>query len=534
MSSVRGAFALVCIIALATAALAAGASAAPFAQPLAGKLHLRKRALAVARSGARPRWACPEGACEAIVAPTPVPTPHGFALPLAQRALEGSGELGGYDPADLQSAYRIPSSGGSGQTIALVDAFGYPRAESDLAKYRSRYGLPPCTEADGCFEKVNERGERGNYPAEEPGWDEEAALDEDMVSAACPQCHILLVEGSSELPADLGQAVNTAVRLGATEVSNSYGYPEKLKELCGSDHCRQFAEDYNHPGVPIFASAGDSGFEDTYFDIGLQTNFPASAPTVVAVGGTALRKDASSPRSWHEQVWNEPEIEAGTGSGCSKFEAKPTWQSNAGCAHRTDNDLAADAAVETGVSVRIDGHWEVFGGTSVASPLVAGIEAHASAAERAQGAAFFYAHPSSLFDVTEGFNWNPASGTSECAAEEYLCNAQVGYDGPTGLGTPDGVVEVAPEPPTVTGVSPKRGPVAGGTEVTITGANFTGATAVSFGSTAAREFTVRSATSISAQSPPGAVGTVDVTVTNAAGTSPVTKADSFRYTRAKR
>src|SRR5580658_8298300 len=101
MRSTRGAFALVCVIALAAATLPAGASAAPLAQPLAGKLHLRKRALAVARSGARPRWACPEGACEAIVAPTPVSTPHGFTLAQAQRALEGSGALGGYDPADL-------------------------------------------------------------------------------------------------------------------------------------------------------------------------------------------------------------------------------------------------------------------------------------------------------------------------------------------------------------------------------------------------------------------------------------------------
>ncbi len=535
MKRTRVLFVLACIFVVG-GLISAGASiatAAPAARPLAGRLHLHKRALATGRSAPRPHWACPEGACEAIALPPPTRTAHGFALPLTHRLLEGSGELGGYDPADLQSAYEIPTGGGSGRTVALIDAYGYPRAESDLAKYRSRYGLPACTEANGCFEKVNEAGERGNYPPEEPGWDAEAALDADMVSAACPECHILLVEGSTELPADLGDAVNTAARLGATEVSNSYGYPEQLEEYCGSTGCAQFNGDYEHAGVLIFASAGDSGFEDTYFDIGLQTNFPAASPNVVAVGGTALYRDASSTRGWREQVWDEPELEAGSGGGCSKFESKPAWQSDGGCTHRTDNDIAADAAVETGVSVRVDGHWEVYGGTSVASPLTAGIYAHATSSERAQGADFFYKDPSSLFDVTEGFNWNPESPSSECAPNEYLCNAEVGYDGPTGLGTPDGVVELSPEAPTVTSISPKNGVAAGGTEVTITGTSLTGAKEVRFGSAEAKEFKVDSATSITAESPPG-TGTVNVTVTNAVGTSPAVKKGKFKYKKAKK
>ncbi len=532
--------ALACAAILCAAALlpAGAATAAPYARPLAGKLHLRKPALAAGLSKPHPRWACPEGACEAIVAPQPTRAAAGFALPDSHRLLEGNGELGGYDPANLQSAYRIPYSGASGQTIALIDAFGYPRAESDLDKYRSRYGLPACTESNGCFEKVNQTGERGNYPPEEPEWDGEAALDEDMASAACPECHILMVEGSGELPAELGEAVNTAARLGATEISNSYAYPEQIEELCGSEGCSQYNADYDHAGVLIFAASGDSGFEDTYFDtyyeIGLQTNFPAASPNVVAVGGTALYKDAESARGWREEVWNEPDFGYGTGSGCSKFESKPAWQTDKGCAERTDNDVAADAAVETGVSVRLDGHWEVFGGTSVASPLVAGIEAHASASERALGAEAFYEDPSSLFDVTEGFNWNPAGGVSECAPEEYLCNAEVGYDGPTGMGTPDGGAEPVGEPPTVSRVSPKKGSAAGGTVVTIAGTSFTGAKEVKFGTVEAKEFTVVSATSITAESPPGAVGTVNVTVANAGGTSPVTKKDKFKYEKAKK
>lgn len=528
---------LVCLLAIggwtSASANAAPAGASAGAQSLRGRLHLHRSPLGVGPSATLPRWACPEGACEAIIAPRPVSTEGGFTEPDSHRLLEGGGELGGFDPADLRSAYKIPASGGSGQTIALIDAYGYPDAESDLAAYRATYGLSACTTKNGCFEKVNEKGERGNYPPEEEDWDGEAALDEDMASAGCPECRILLVEGSTELPADLGESVNTAARLGATEISNSYGYPELLEEYCGTDGCSQYDKDYEHPGATIFAAAGDAGFEDTYFLIGLQTDFPASSPGVTAVGGTALYKDPSSSRGWRESVWNEPELLVGTGSGCSRFEPKPAWQTLKGCSKRTDNDVAAVAAVETGVSVRLDGEWYVFGGTSVASPLLAGIEAHASAFERSLGAQAFYEDPSSLFDVTEGYNWDPAHGKSECAPNEYLCNAEQGYDGPTGLGTPDGVPATI-EPPAVTKVKPKSGPAAGATAVTIDGSNFLGVTAVKFGATEAKQFTVNSATSIAAESPAGTPGVVDVTVTTPGGTSPITTKDHFRYKKPKK
>jgi IPT/TIG domain/Subtilase family len=527
---------LVTVLSGSVVATGAASAASPTGTPaLQGKLHLRKRALGAGKSATRSHWACPEGACDAIIAPRPVRKADGYALPQGGRLLEGGGELGGLDPAELRSAYNIPTSGGASQTIALIDAFGYPAAEADLATYRAAYGLPPCTKKNGCFEKVNEQGGAGDYPAAEPGWDGEAALDEDMASAACPECHILLVEGSGEFPEDLGEAVDTAARLGATEISNSYGYPEQLKEFCGTNGCSRFDKDYSHPGALILASAGDAGFEDTYSEEGLQTNFPAGSPNVVAVGGTALHKDAGNARGWQEEVWNELELHAGTGGGCTKFDAKPSWQADSGCADRTDNDVAAVAAVETGVSVRIDHRWEVFGGTSVASPLVAGIEAHASSAVRSLGAEAFYENPGSLFDVTEGFNWDPLDGHSECAPHEYLCNAEVGYDGPTGLGTPDGVIALneQPPPPTVTQISPKRGPATGGTLVTITGSGLTGATEVDFGTVQARELKVESGTSITAESPAGTVGTVDVTVTTPGGRSATSSKDRFKYKQAK-
>ncbi len=378
---------------------------------------------------------------------------------------------------------------------------------------------------------MNESGEEAHYPPAEEGWDLEAALDEDMASAACAQCHILLVEGTTELPADLGESVNTAVKLGATEISNSYAYPERLKELCGKKGCSQYNLDYEHPGVLITVASGDSGYADAYDELGYSTvNFPASSPDVIAVGGTALFKEEEVPRKWFEEVWNEPFLSAGTGSGCSKFEPKPEWQTDAGCAKRTDNDVAAVAAAVTPVSVRIDGIWELVAGTSVASPLVAGIEAHASTQERSLGARAFYEDPSSLFDVTQGFDWDPVneSGTSECAPNEYLCNAEVGYDGPTGLGTPDGVPVETVAPPTVTKVAPDTGPEAGGRKVKIEGTNLAGAEEVKFGTTKAKSFSVRSAKLISAEAPAGS-GTVNVTVTTPAGTSATSTADQFTY-----
>ena len=154
-------------------------------------------AISLTPSATKPYWACPEGPCEAIIDPPAVKVPGGYALPGGGPLFEGGGEGGGWDPKDLQSAYQIPTSTEEPQTIALVDAYGYENAESDLATYRAKYGLEPCTTANGCFKKVNEEGEEANYPAPEEGWQFESALDLDMASAACANkanCHILLVE----------------------------------------------------------------------------------------------------------------------------------------------------------------------------------------------------------------------------------------------------------------------------------------------------------------------------------------------------
>lgn len=396
-----------------------------------------------------------------------------WALPAGGPLLEGSGERGGYDPADLQSAYDIPSTIGSTQTIALIEAYGYAAAATDLAAYRSRYGLGACTRdsadpAVGCFRKVNELGEEANYPRatdtheaqEEAEWDVEAALDLEMASAACSQCRILLVEASSPSAANLAEATDTAAELGATEISNSYGIAE---EKCPSANCEGFSADYDHPGVLITASAGDSGYDNAAAHEH-SASFPAASPYVVAVGGTSLRR-AANGRGFSEEVW------AKSGAGCSRSEQKPTWQKDTGCGFRTSNDVAAVADIQTPVSVYASGAggWINVGGTSVGAPLVAGIEAHASAYARSlPGAAAFYQDPGALYDVTVGGDGEYSGG--ECAppagGAAYLCNAAAGYDGPTGNGTPDGPLDLAEGPPTVT-TSPA-------TEVTGAGATLNG------------------------------------------------------------
>ncbi|WP_407638943.1 putative Ig domain-containing protein [Actinacidiphila yeochonensis] len=321
----------------------------------------------------------------------------------------------GYGPTDLKSAYNLPT-GGSGQTVAIVDAQDDPNAESDLASYRSQYGLAACTTANGCFKKVNQSGGT-SYPSADSGWAGEISLDLDMVSAVCPQCHILLVEATSASMSDLGTAVNEAVSLGAKYVSNSYGGDEDSSDTTAD------SQYFNHPGVAITVSSGDEAYGAEY---------PASSKYVTAVGGTSL-KTSSSTRGWTETVWKTSSTE-GTGSGCSAYDAKPTWQTDTGCSKRTVADVSAVADPATGVAV-YDSYgasgWQVYGGTSASSPIIASV--YALAGTPAAGtvpASYPYAHTSSLNDVTSGNN-------GSCSVS-YLCTAGTGYDGPTGLGTPNG------------------------------------------------------------------------------------------------
>ncbi|AZP18804.1 S53 family peptidase [Streptomyces aquilus] len=329
----------------------------------------------------------------------------------------------GYGPSDLQDAYGLTSaaaSNGSGETIAIVDAYNDPNAAADLATYRSYYGLPACTTANGCFKKVSQTGSTTSLPTSDTGWSEEISLDLDMASAVCPNCNILLVEAKSATMANLGTAVNEAVKLGAKYVSNSYGGSESSSDTTYDSSY------FNHPGVAITVSAGDSGYGAEY---------PAASKYVTSVGGTALSRASSTTRGWSETVWKTSSTE-GTGSGCSSYDAKPSWQTDTSCTKRMIADVSAVADPATGVSVYdsygITAGWYTFGGTSASAPIIAGVYALAGTPGSSDyPASYPYAHTSALNDVTSGNN-----GT---CTTSYYCTARSGYDGPTGWGTPEGV-----------------------------------------------------------------------------------------------
>ncbi|HET9102844.1 MAG TPA: S53 family peptidase [Solirubrobacteraceae bacterium] len=365
----------------------------------------------------------------------------GGQLRCFSRALGKAGEKGplimagptGLGPAQIQSAYKLAGLNASGRTVAIVDAYNDPKAASDLATYRNAYGLPACTVSNGCFEQINQNGATSPLPSGDYGWAEEISLDLDAVSAACPTCHILLVSAKSASTSDLATAVNTAAKQpGVAAISNSYGGSEASSET-STDSA------YNHPGIAVTASSGDSGYGVEY---------PAASRYVTAVGGTTLSQASGTSRGWTETAWS------GAGSGCSAYEAKPAWQTDTGCAKRTVADVSADAdpnsglgvydtynqcgsssfcdyLIEVGAVQGLDG-WAQVGGTSLSSPLVASVYALAGNSASTSYGSYPYSHPSSLFDVTSGSN-----STTGCTPS-YLCTAGAGYDGPTGLGTPNG------------------------------------------------------------------------------------------------
>jgi subtilase family serine protease len=313
----------------------------------------------------------------------------------------------------LQAAYNIDASGGAGRVVALVEEGDAPTLDHDLGVYRSQYGLAPCTAASGCLRKLNESGHASPLPPTDAAWAQETSLDVDMVSALCPNCKILVLEATTAAPSDLAATVNAAAALGVVAISNSYGTAEK------SSDASALAPAYAHAGIAITAGSGDHGF-------GVQE--PASFGSVIAVGGTTLRQDSSVARGWTETAWN------GSGSGCSLYVAKPSWQTDTGCTLRTVADVAFDADLSTGVatydSTQANGFvgWQIAGGTSIGAPAIAAI--YALAGNGVSNASTLYANTSALFDIT--------SGSDGSCTPSYLCTAQRGYDGPTGNGSPDG------------------------------------------------------------------------------------------------
>jgi hypothetical protein len=435
--------------------------------------------------------------CFALVRKHIASRPAGASGASAQPFLVGggagaalAGPAGGLTPEDLASAYGFsPSSGGAGETVAIVDAFDDPSIESDLGEFDAEYTqLPVCTSGNGCFKKVGQTGSAGALPAADTtGWSVEITLDVDAVHAACPNCKILLVEANNNSLANLAAATNTAVALGASVVSNSYGGPEQFSG--SSEHAA-----YNHPGVPIVASTGDDGFYNwnTLEPEDEAANLPAASPDVIAVGGTTLELNGDGTRA-NERVWNwneplEPDepffVGGASGGGCSRLlEAQP-WQHDVtgfaatGCGgKRLDADVSMVGDPDTGLDIYDDYNcgskcagadegWVTIGGTSLSAPLVSALYALAGGA---QGVSYpsltLYgakADATGRFDVTEGGNGycdgEPAAGCGhpnsffgagrvDCEGTTE-CDAAPGYDGPSGVGTPVGLGLFQPQRPT--------------------------------------------------------------------------------------
>jgi len=424
--------------------------------------------------------------------------PLAAASPAARPTSAASEGVFGLTPGDLHTAYELPDEASSEQTIALVDAYNDPTAESDLRSYDRQLGLPACTSANGCFKKVNQQGEATNLPfpqstaeleanpgeeAEEAeGWGGEISLDIETAHATCQNCKIVLVEANSPGFADLEQAERAAEQSGATEISNSWGGPE-LEETPQLEA----ASPFNHSGIVITASAGDDGYlEWAASTPSNEASFPASSPHVVAVGGTRLNTSQTTGAWQSETVWNDGGENNGVrdgygagGGGCSKVFEAQSWQRSVsdwaavGCGvKRAVADVSADADPYTGLAVYYTSreceseyhaavvHWCTYGGTSLASPIIASTYALAGGA---QGVAYpartLYenttAHPSSLHDVVSGSNgaclkpFNTKTGISACTGSEEasnscsskaICLSRSGFDGPSGVGTPHSMV----------------------------------------------------------------------------------------------
>lgn len=315
-----------------------------------------------------------------------------------------------FTPTDIQKAYKLSGKQSGGRTVAIVDAYGYPGLASDLATFRSNYGLSPCTVGNGCLTIMNQNG-GSTPPATDAGWDIEQALDVDAVSSACPDCKILVVQATSNSWANLGTAVNrAAIQSGVVAISNSYGGGNMPNNSM-----------WEHKGIAVTASTGDNGYNGG--------SYPASDSKVVAIGGTSVFRD-SSARGYHETAWS------GAGSGCGT-NPQPAWQAGAGttCSTKASADVSAAADPSNGGlniycgTVSGCGGWAQYGGTSEASPIIASVYALSGNVAK-WPAKYPYNRTGHLYDVTSGSN-------GSCGAP--VCQARAGWDGPTGLGTPKGV-----------------------------------------------------------------------------------------------
>lgn len=408
-------------------------------------------------------WVMPRSACATPVsasaircyaeklvtvrAHTPGARPHSAAT-------SGDGPGGGLSPANLATFYGYNRSTALSRTVGVVMWGNDPHVRTDLNTFNKHYGMP--AETSRSFRVVNQRGASSPLPATDTDTAAEIALDTQAIRAVCAHCRILLVEANIDAKgnpsnASLAAAENTAVRLGASVVSNSWGGPEATANPT-------LKKAFLHRGVVITAANGDDGWDGWDFAAYGQSadgmpSFPAVSPYVVAVGGTTITRTAKGTRA-NEVVWNsdgqadppsDPQMGGATGGGCSTSQPAPAWQqhtpyySAAGChGTRSGADISVDGDPATGVAIynSYGGGWGRYGGTSLSAPIVAGMYALAGGSGGSSyPAASLYANAntlkrtSSLFDVVRGGNSFCGGGSTRvCSAAVQL------HTGPLELG----------------------------------------------------------------------------------------------------
>jgi hypothetical protein len=362
----------------------------------------------------------------------------------------------------VRAAYgltTLSASGGVGQTVAAIEVGNAPWVESDLGVYRSYFGFPSCTIANGCLRMVAQNGS-SQLPASNPSWWLEVTNDVSAISGVCPNCKILIVEANSSAWSDIAAAVNTAASMGVTSIDNSYAGYEDSSML-------QYASAYNHPGIAVVASTMDAWYGPGNMLL------PAAYSTVIAVGASNLTADPSTSRGWSETVspW-------GSADGCSTIIAKPAWQHDTGCSMRT----VADIAFASNPGFPVYGHgmtagngagWGSGDGTSFATAAVAGLYGLAGA--KVNDASSLYYGASQLNSIASGSVYGLPSGQGGCIPlggssgntvtdqsslrrgltssdlPAYFCTGEAGYSSPVGNGSPNGTTPLTATPaPTVT------------------------------------------------------------------------------------
>ncbi len=364
-------------------------------------------------------------------------------------------------PVEIQTAYAIPATTGAhGKIVAVVD-MPDATAFTDLTAYRAQYGLPTlpqCTTNGGlpdgkipCFAALDQTGAPFTATAisDCKAADPETGLDIEMISAACPDCSILLVQmtAASKINGPTDQdfldCTRAAALHGAEATSISFGGAE---EISGPDPIG-----YTKPGHLVVAASGDQGYLlEGVQGGGTSPSYPASAPDVLGVGGTLLQQMGAG--SFNEVVWNDdPNAPEAAGSGCSIEFARPAYQTAFGatkfgpsCTRRASSDVSAAAsylpsATGSGGISEYDAinTWVPVEGTSASAPIVAALLVRLGVALAVSNdLGFLYTNAAAFNDVTSGTDGIGAQ--TLCPTGDVICNAAAGWDGPTGLGTPNG------------------------------------------------------------------------------------------------